>query len=126
MQISSKINRNMKQILLIAILLLGVGQTTSFAQTDDIYFNTADIEKQKAEDKNRAAEEAKRRSLEQDNQYSSSGRNDAENGDYRTYNKSYDNDGYNDYNGDDYYYSSRIRRFNDPFYNMGYYSAFNN
>ena len=126
MQISGKINRNMKQLLLICILLIGVGQTASFAQNDDIYFNSADIEKQKAEDKKKAEEAARMRAQQNEDQYSSSGQNGSSDGDYKAYGKSYDNDGYSDYNGDDYYYSSNIRRFNYPFYNMGYYSAFHN
>ena len=116
----------MKRLLLTGLLFLGVGQVASFAQTDDIYFNSADIEQQKKEDKKRAAEEARIRAAEEENQYSSYGQNGSESGDYQTYNKSYDSDGYSEYNGDDYYYSSRIRRFNYPFYNMGYYSAFHN
>ncbi len=43
---------------------------------------------------------------------------------YSSQGRSYDND-YVDYD-DDYYYSTRINRFGNPFYNRGYYSAFNN
>jgi hypothetical protein len=107
----------MKRILLAGLLIFGPGQVVSFAQTDDIYFNSADIEQQKKEDQQRTAQESKSRQYRGDN-------SSAE--DYQTYNKSYDNDDYIDYDSDDYYYSTRINRFNRPFYNRGYYSSFNN
>jgi len=37
---------------------------------------------------------------------------------------SYDDDQYIDYDNDDYYYTSRIRRFNNSFWRFGYYSPF--
>jgi hypothetical protein len=114
----------MKRLLLTGLLLLGMGQMVSFAQTDDIYFNSSDIEKQKQEDKINAEQQARQRAQGEDN-YSSSGNANSGEGNYQSYGKSYDNDGYIDYDNDNYY-STRIRRFNYPFYNMGYYSAFYN
>ncbi|RYZ30584.1 MAG: hypothetical protein EOP49_39750, partial [Sphingobacteriales bacterium] len=120
----------MKQLLFIGLMLLGIGQTASFAQqgnTDDIYFNSSDLEKQKQEDRKRAEKERLARQNNED-QYASSGNDfgDRDDDGYQSYNKSYDNDGYIDYDNEDYYYSTRIRRFNQPFYNMGYFSTFQN
>lgn len=121
----------MKRILLTGLLLMGIGQIAAFAQNDDIYFNSSDLEKQKQEDRERAQKEARQRA-EDSTYYSQSGNyndqynNNDQGGDYQSYNRSYDNDGYIDYSNDDYYYSSNINRFNYPFYNMGYYSSFYN
>jgi len=110
----------MKRFLLVGLLLFGVGQVSSFAQTDDIYFNSADIERQKKEDKNRRQNEE---SNNEDRPYYSDNYS-GEDG-YQSYGRSYDNDGYSDFDND-YYYASRINRFYHPFYNRGYWSTFYN
>lgn len=117
----------MKHLLFISFMLLGIGQTESFAQggnNDDIYFNSSDLEMQKREDKKRAQEEA-RRQRETSDEYTSTGESGSDNEGQRSYGTSYESDGYIDYEQDDYY-ATRIRRFNYPFYNMGYFSPFYN
>src|SRR4051812_806956 len=100
----------MKRFVLIGLLLAGMGSAAN-AQTDDIYATGRDQSNDSSHN---------RKSHYYDNGYnqnnSSSGNYDSP-GDYNQGNNSY-GDEYVDYD-DDYTYSSRIRRFDDPFYNMG-------
>lgn len=96
---------------------------------DDIYSNGSDLRNDKSDDR-RPAQTQQRYQTEQ--YYSSSGQDynqnqSEDNGDYRNYSNSYesDGDGYNNYDND-YAYATSLRRFNSPFYNMGYWSAFQN
>lgn len=117
----------MKRLLFISFMLLGIGQTVSFAQSnDDIYFNSSDLEQQKKEDRKNEKEARKQSQYQDELAAQNQGQGQYSDDDYQSYNKSYDNDGYIDYDNDDYYYATHFRRFNQPFYNMGYYSTFYN
>lgn len=121
----------MKRFILTGLLLLGVMHTSSFAQStrsyeDDIYSTGEDA--RKAKERTEEADRNRQRYQTEeayDNTYNSSGSDNGSNGNYDNYARSYDNDGYIDYD-DDYYYSTQINRFNRPFYNMGYWSSFYN
>ena len=107
----------MKRLLLTGLLFLGLGQLSSFAQsggsyTDDIYYSSEDAKKEAEAQKKKDAEaQARREQARQNEEYSSSDPNYESDGDYIDYD-------------DDYYYSNRLRRFNSPYWGMGYYSGF--
>ncbi len=121
----------MKRFLLTGMLFLATGQFLAFAQdkgrstyVDDIYY-TADDAKKEAEAE--AAQAAARRAAnaQDERTYTSTGEDAVMADDYDSYNRSYGSDGdeYIDYNDDDYYYSSHIRRFNGN-YGFGYYTPY--
>lgn len=124
----------MKRFILTGLLLLGISQVPSFAQSnrsnDDIYTTGSDARNAKEDDdasRNRQRYQTEE-SYDDSPTYNSTSGSYADSdgsGDYKNYARSYDNDGYVDYD-DDYYYSTRINRFNRPFYNMGYWSSFYN
>ncbi len=116
----------MKRVLIIMCMAaMGMGYGSASAQwKDDIYYSSDDI---KREEEARAAreEERKRRREQQQqvqqSQYDENAYSDGSSGDYV---RTYDSDDYIDYDDDMSYYSTNIRRFNYPFYNMGFYSSY--
>ncbi|HXS37419.1 MAG TPA: hypothetical protein VN721_12015, partial [Flavipsychrobacter sp.] len=132
----------MKRFFLTGILLLGIAQMVSYAQTDDIYSNGSD---QQNSGSNRGSNNSNYNNNQNYNNQNNNNQNynnqqtyqspyqdnNANNGNYNNNNYSNNNnsnnnsDEYVDYN-DDNSYSTRIRRFDDPFYNQGYYSSFYN
>lgn len=120
----------------ITLLLAGVGASTaataqsSRTYEDDIYTSGSQA---RGEDEVRRSSSQSNQSTypsssQQQRSYNDDGyaSNDGYGDDgYSSYNRSYDND-YVDYDDDDYYYATRLNRFNQPFYNRGYWSAFNN
>jgi len=117
----------MKRFLLAGLLLMGAGQMVSLAQNgnnkDDIYYKSSDITADNEQVDQQEAQQRARRN-EDDSSYYGSQEQDNNEG-YSTNRKSYNTDDYLDYD-DDSYYSTRLQRFNYPFYNMGYYSMFYN
>lgn len=127
----------MKRFLLTGVLFLSVGQFLAHAQnnsrttyTDDIYYGADDAkknaEKEAEAEEARRAKAAEAAAARNENTYTSSGDDAVADGNYESYNRSYESDGdeYIDYNDDDYYYSSRMRRFNSNYYGFGYYTPF--
>lgn len=112
----------MKKSIFISLVFMGLGWwNQALAQQDDIYFNNADVERLKRQSQadNRRIQEANYdRSYDQNNQYNSS------NQEYQNYGQSYEHDG--SYLTDNVNYAAQIRRFNYPFYNVGYYSPYYN
>lgn len=133
----------MKRFLLTGLMILGLGQFASYAQQrgsyqDDIYYNSSDVKKSVDKQKQREEKEAILREQQKEqeqktnydgNTYSSSGNDyNTDEGSSTAYQHSYetdaDNDGYIDDN-DDFYYSSRVRKFGYSYSGMyGYYSPF--
>lgn len=126
----------MKRFLFAGILLLGLGQVPAIAQSgstyqDDIYYNSSDAEKQAAKDarnENNARynnnNNNQQYSQNEGNNYSNSG-NNYNDGNYQNNGQSYQSDDYVNYD-DDYSYATNMRRFDNSFSNLGYYSTFNN
>lgn len=127
----------MKRLLFICFSLLVIAPAT-YAQSDDVYFNSSDAQQQakKEAKRQKAAEEARKQQQEQDkyddangkqdgDTYSSSGAEyeDNGNGDNTNYGRSYVNDDYADYE-DGNYYARNINRFNYPYSSLGYYSPY--
>ena len=100
----------MKRFLLTGLLLAAIGGVAN-AQTDDIYATGADQRGSQSalDSSHNNANNNRRFNNAQDN-------NDPDN--YQSFNNA---DDYVDY--EDNSYSSRINRFDNDFYNMGYYAA---
>ena len=122
----------MKRFLLAGLLMMGICQTASYAQSrsqdsyeDDIYYNSKDAKKNTRQD-SRNNDQADQQSNTQVqpgyDTYSSSGNGNSD-GDNTNYAQSYNSDGdvYIDYDDDNY--TTRIQRFGYPSYS-GYYDPF--
>src|SRR5947207_2541205 len=108
----------MKRLILIGFLLAGSG-ALCYAQTDDIYSSGQDQRNRKhASDNNGTSDNG---TSAQNHNNSNSGGDSYQPDNYQNYNNP---DDYVDYDDDSY--SSRINRFDNSFYNMGYYSTFYN
>lgn len=111
----------MKRIFITAMMLLAVGSVTaqkSRQYDDDIYGG-------KPSKQEEPATRSESRSADNDQTYSSSGSANRD-ADYNSSTRQYSSDEYYDSDDNDYYYSSRINRFNRPFYNRPYWSTFYN
>lgn len=120
----------MKRLLFIGALILSMAPLASYAQSDDIYTSGSDMEKQRSSDSRRNNNNNTDNNYYNENndrpQYQSEYQDDNQGtADYNNVSDNGDGEEYIDYN-DDYTYASHLRRFNEPFYNMGYYSPFYN
>jgi len=111
----------MKRLLFIGALILSMAPLDAFAQSDDIYSNGSEMEKQRSTDdrrynNNRPAYQS---------EYQDENAQQDQTADYNNSSDEGNTEEYIDYN-DDYTYASHLRRFNQPFYNMGYYSPYYN
>jgi hypothetical protein len=119
----------MKRIIITALMMLSAGAINSIqAQKsrqydDDIYGGKPSEQKQEAPARTNTDGNVQ----DDERTYSSSGNNASSGGsmDSRDNSRQYNSDEYYD-SDDDYYYSSRISRFNYPFYNRPYWSSFYN
>jgi hypothetical protein len=115
--------RGMKRIIITTLLLLAAGSMSPISAQksrqydDDIYGGKSSKTKQEEPQR----EETDSRQQNDDRTYSSSSGSSADSREDSRYysDEYYDSD-------DDYYYSSRINRFNYPFYNRPYWSSFYN
>lgn len=120
----------MKRLLFAGLVMALFSGSAAFAQNnggyvDDVYYNGSQAQQDaKAEAKKQKKQQQQR---QDDAEYynSSTGSNDGynTNGDAQVYNDSYSNgdDSYIDYDDDSY--TSRIRRFQYPMYNVGYWGS---
>jgi len=108
----------MKRLFLIGAVLLSMAPLGSYAQSDDIYTNGSDAQKQQSGDDRQYNNNNRQ-------QYQSEYADQNQDQDYNNVSDEGNSEEYIDYN-DDYTYASHLRRFNEPFYNMGYYSPYYN
>lgn len=115
----------MKRLLFIGALILSMAPLGAFAQSDDIYSNGSDMEKQRSTDDRRYNNNNRSQYQSEYTDENTQDQNTADNNDYNNVSDEGNSEEYIDYN-DDYTYASHLRRFNQPFYNMGYYSPYYN
>jgi hypothetical protein len=119
----------MKRLLFAGLVVGLFSGSTAFAQNnsssvDDVYYNGSQAQKDAKADAKKQKKQQQQAQSDADYYNSSTGTNDGynTNGDAYTYNDSYTGDDtYIDYDDDSY--TSRIRRFQYPMYNVGYWGG---
>jgi hypothetical protein len=120
----------MKRLLFAGLVMALFSGSAAFAQNnggyvDDVYYNGSQAQQDAKAEAKKQKKQKQQNSDDADYYNSSTGNNDGynTNGDAQVYNDSYSNgdDTYIDYDDDSY--TSRIRRFQYPMYNVGYWGS---
>lgn len=108
--------KNLKTTLVLVTTFMIVAVTGVSAQHDDLYFDPAKDGKSSNEVYYDDMSSPKNEALESNTNERKNNQDNKPDG-----SSGYSDDSYDDYDDYDYYYSSRIRRFNRPFYGFGYF-----
>lgn len=120
----------MKRLLFAGLVMALFSGSTAFAQSnsnyvDDVYYNGSQAQQDAKADAKKQKKQQQQQQGDADYYNSSTGTNNgyADNGNAQVYNDSYSNgdDSYIDYDDDSY--TTRIRRFQYPMYNAGYFGS---